>query len=164
MTQPSAPRMRNRIERPQWRRRSSNRAHAGSPKKSRNDVQRRGAMRARVQSGPEASCGFAFSTDAMTTPGNLRSLGIVAHPLNMGCQVLNSMLSTKMGPKFRTGLRRRYYRSFDEIAVFNASSVATSAALEILQAIGQRNDPYIAPGSQNQGNCRSVGNDRRCSP
>jgi hypothetical protein len=29
-----------------------------------------------------------------------------------------------------------------------------------IEATGQSNDPFVAPGSQNQGNCRSVGNDR----
>jgi hypothetical protein len=38
----------------------------------------------------------------MTTPGNLRSVGIVAHPLNRGCQVLNSVLFYEN--KFLSGL------------------------------------------------------------
>jgi hypothetical protein len=29
-----------------------------------------------------------------------------------------------------------------------------------IETTGQSNDPFVAPGSQNQGNCRSVGNDR----
>ena len=29
-----------------------------------------------------------------------------------------------------------------------------------IEATGQSNDPFVAPGSQDQGNCRSVGNAR----
>src|ERR1700730_12187093 len=32
------------------------------------------------------------------------------------------------------------------------------------EAIEQSNDPFIAPGSQGQGRCRSAGNDGRCLP
>jgi hypothetical protein len=46
-------------------------------------------------------------------------------------------------------------------AEFNVSGVVTSALLMRgdIETTGQSNDPFVAPGSQNQGNCRSVGND-----
>ena len=46
------------------------------------------------------------------------------------------------------------------------SRTVTSALLMRgdIEATGQSNDPFVAPGSQDQGNCRSVGNDRCAHP
>jgi hypothetical protein len=51
---------------------------------------------------------------------------------------------------------------FRRNAESNISRTMTPALLMRgdIEATGQSNDPFVAPGSQNQSNCRSVGNDR----